>query len=319
MSRWRRLDPLAPFAGVVAVYLLYRQIYDWTKIGLIDPPVPSAAWRSSLEAPAAVADLGGRLVWGIATLALVLAFAATLWVCVAAIFRSTAGRLRTTMLIAALGTAGLGVAAGLADNPLTLPRVAETLDQAYDRIGLVDGSFLLRLSNGLGMAAAMLLTFAASSTLFGGGGRTGGDRTGRTEELRSRTLTLRRVLITGAAVLIAGSATGAAMHRLPVPYLESPWSGAFETLAQWTAVAAGSLWTLFLIGIYLPTAAILRHRLDAEAFHALPEADEASRREWIAEHGFDLSPSQQLKRLVVALGPLLSSLPLAAFFEILGG
>ena len=310
MLPWNRLAPLAPFAGLVAVYALYRQVYDWTQLGAFDPAVPAEAWRTSLDAAAAVADLGARLIWGLAALLLLVAFAATAWTCFAAIATATAGRLRAALTLAAGVAAAAGLYAGLAGNPLTLPRVEDELTTGFLRMGLADGPFLLGLFNGLGMGAAMLLTIAASTIL------TGADADA--PALRRRARALQRVLFGGAAVLIAGSTTGAAMHRLPVAYLEAPWSQAFESLAQWTAVATGSLWTLFLIGIYLPAAAILRRRLAARAARVLPEAGEDERRAWIADHGFDLSPSQQLRRVVATLGPLLSSFPLAAFFELIG-
>ena len=317
---WNRLAPVTPFAGIAVVYVLYRQIYTWTQIGAVDPALPAEAWRGSLDTTGAVADLGARLVWGVAALALILAFAVTVGMCLGAIARSTEGGLRIGLVVASVTAAAVGVWAGLAGNPLTLPKIADELDTGFAKMGLDGGPFLLHLFNGLGMAAAMLLTFAASALLIRDreGAREGSAlREGRA--LREQAIGLRRVLFAGAAVLIAGSTTGAAMHRLPIAYLEPPWSQAFEALAQWTAVATGTLWTLFLIAIYVPAAAILRSRLAQRAEEALPDSGETERRAWIAEHGLDLSPSQQLKRLVVTLGPLLSSLPLAAFFELIGG
>ena len=73
-------------------------------------------------------------------------------------------------------------------------------------------------------------------------------------------------------------------------------------------VAIGTLWTLFLLAIYLPAAMILRGRSGEEADRALLEAGEKERHRSFAEHGFDLSPVQRLKRLFGVFGPVLSGL-----------
>lgn len=78
MYPWKRLVPWAPFAGLVALYVLYRQIYDRAGIDDVDLTVPAEAWRSLPGPQAAVADLGARLTWGIAVLAFSLAFLAAL-------------------------------------------------------------------------------------------------------------------------------------------------------------------------------------------------------------------------------------------------
>lgn len=214
---------------------------------------------------------------------------------------------------ALVGTAA-GIVLGLAGNPLTLPQLVLALVEGFRRMGLDDGRFLLFFLNGLAIAVVMLLAFAASATLVRPSPRDTGTTT-----LKQQAHRLRHVLYSGAAVLIAGTAQAAAMHRLPVAYLAEPWSMALESAAQLTAGATGALWSLFLAAIYLTAALILRVRFTEEAEKVLPGAGEKERKQWLAEHGLDLSPVQQLKRVIAVLGPVLSSLPLTGLFEMLAG
>lgn len=309
---WRRWIPLAPFGGLVAVHVLYRRLYALTGVGAVELEVPATGWRALPGPEAAVADMGARLTWGFAALAFVVAFVAALVVCLHVIWRASAGTTRITLMGLSLLGGAAGIVTGLAGNPLTLPKVADDLIAGFTKMGIADGAFLLHLFNGLAMASAALLTFAAASTLVLARGR-------ETDApmLQRQARRLRHVLYAGAAVLIAGSTTTATMHRLPIAYLNEPWSRAFETFSQVSAIAAGTLWSFFLVAIYLPSALILRSRFAHLAQAALPRANDRERRQWITDHGLDLSPAQQLKRLVAVLGPVLSSLPLAGLFELL--
>lgn len=314
MLRWERFAPLAPFGGVVALYLLYREIYDRVGIDGVKLRVPEGAWRSLPGPEAVIADLGARLLWGTTLLAFILAFLATLAVCLRVIWNASSGGVRAVLLGGAVVGAGAGIGAGLVGNPLTLPAVEDLLVRGLGRMGLDDGGFLLLLSNGLAMAAAVLLTFAAAAILV----EPPPDKDGPAQ-LADKARRLRRVLYSGAVVLIAGSVQAAAMHRLPVANLEAPWSSALGSAAQLTAIATGGLWSLFLLAIYVPTALILRVRFRGKAEAALPTGGASERRQWLAAHDLDVSPVEQLKQLLATLGPLLSSLPLAGLFELLAG
>lgn len=314
MHRWKHWAPWSPVAGLVVLYVLYRQIYDRAGIDDVPLDVPAEAWRSLPGPEAAVADLAARLTWGIAVLAFCLAFLAALVMCLLVTWKASPLRRRVFVVVGAVLVSSLGIVAGLMGNPLTLPELADVLEEGFRRMGLADGSFLLHFFNGLAMSVALLLTFAASATLLD---PASGNRD--TEHLKRQARRLRHVLYAGAAVLIAGSAQAAAMHRLPVAYLNEPWAHALEAAAQTAALATGTLWTLFLAAVYLPAATILRERFVREAREALPEAGDAEHKKWLADHGLDLSPAQQLKRVVAVLGPLLTSLPLAGLFDLLAG
>lgn len=314
MPSWNRLTPLVPFAGLVALYVLYRQIYDRAGIDAVELTVPPAAWQELPGPEAAVADLGARLTWGIAVLAFSFAFLAALVICLRVLWNASPAKIQVPLVVGALAASSLGIVAGLMGNPLTLPELADVLVDGFGHMGLQDGRFLLYFFNGLAMTVALLLTFAASATLLD---MESGLRD--TEHLKRQARRLRHILYVGAAVLIAGSAQASSMHRLPVAYLTEPWSQALETAAQMAAVATGTLWTLFLVAIYLPAAMVLRERFMEEAEEALPEAGDKERKQWLAEHGLDLSPVQQLKRLAAVLSPLLTSLPMAGLFELLAG
>ncbi len=309
---WKRWIPLAPVGGLVAVHVLYRRLYELTGIGSVPLEVPPAGWRALPGPEAAVADMGARLTWGFAALTFLLAFVVALALCLYVASRAATGTTRIVLLSLALVGAAAGIYTGLAGNPLTLPQVADDLAVGFTKMSIAKGERLLHLFNGIAMAAAALITVAAASTLVQ---PTEPDAT----TLRLQARRLRHVLYAGTAVLIAGSTTAATMHRLPIAYLNEPWSRAFETFSQISAIAAGTLWTFFLVAIYLPPAMILRSRFNNLAEDALPRASEQERRQWISDHGLDLSPAQQLKSLVAVLGPVLSSLPLAGFFEFLSG
>ena len=310
--RWDRdrVLPLAPFATVVALCVLYRQIYAIAAIDAIELPLPREAWVAT-DFAAKVADLGARITWGIAVLAYSVALVAAFGVCIHILLEVSNPTARRLFLVGALVAASLGVRIGLQGNPLTLPQLVDALEEAFLRTSLEEGPFLLHLFNGLAIGTVVMLTFGATAILV--------ERSRSVNDLKRLARRLRHILYAGAAVLIAGSAQTVAMHRLPVAHLVEPWSAGLESLAQLAAVAAGTLWTLFLAALYLPSSFILRARSERASEEALPEGHDHERLRWLSDHGLDLSPLQQVKHVGVVLAPLLTSLPLTGLFELLSG
>ena len=189
-----------------------------------------------------------------------------------------------------------------------------------------------RLWQGLSLAANVLLGFTAAAVLmvclgccsllvgtYGGPapssrGTPGGSNNGSqvAKLLAERQKLLRLLLYTCALLLIAGVFEIYALHSWPtIYYVLKRDQDAIRTIAASFAAGSGVFFTLYLAGIFLPTAVILRVR----SHGLVPSSVEGSeqRKEWLKGAGVDetdlyATPTQYLWQGLAVLAPMLIGL-----------
>lgn len=314
-----RLVPahLSPLVAVVGVLVLSFWFNKATAVDAIDLAVAELGWSSWEPDPASsTKDLLARLTWGATALVYTVAWLASLSVLLGVVRESLADRserLRSLAFGLALLLSAAVLVVGPRGNPLTVPAVRPMLEEAFLRMDIDVGSYLLHLFMGFGLSAAALLVVAASATLaFPASGKQG------VEHLRDQTLRLRRVLYAGAAVLVTAVIQTGAMHRLPLP-LVAPENGEIvQQISQGLSATMGTLWSLVLLAIYLPAAKILRDRALELARHATGVRLRSKQEAWLEEQGMETSLRQQVAHVTAVLSPFLTGGPLMAALNLLG-
>ena len=306
---------LAPAIGGVLVFAGYRLIYDALAINGLRLGIGDWIWTDRRDG-ATPADLLARLSWGMTALLLLIVWAvAVVWMLVsihqALRTRHTAAR-RGWLAVATVLAAGVMIRVGTGD-PLTLPPVLPALETAFDRLGLAGGLEILSLWNGMGAAAALLLVFGLCTNLAA---RPAEDAA-PADHLKDQQRRARHLLYAGAAVLVTSVIQTAALHRLPLAFLDAAGQESMLRLAKGVASAQGGLWTLLLLGIFLPSAYVLHRQALHLARDLAPGADPQS---WLAEQGLATSIRQQLGSLSAMLSPFLAGgLPVLDLLKGLGG
>jgi len=242
----------------------------------------AAVIASFLVAVICLSDLGGRrgVVYGIAILTIAVA------------------------LVGIIGTLGIDIMTepGLTDQlrGLTLRQMPEKLavsmDKLFDRVTYVSFALLL-------CAASATLTWredvAPPATL----------------KLKRRLEGLQWLLYVGTAALVLRVLENYMFYRWPAVWLSPDMGKAVDRTALAVSTAYGAFYTAILLGLYVPTALVMRLRatwLANRATAGTPENPEA----WIARMQLAASPFQQLSHLFLTLAPLLAGGPLAKLIDI---
>jgi hypothetical protein len=92
----------------------------------------------------------------------------------------------------------------------------------------------------------------------------------------------------------------------------------WNELVQGLSASTGAVWTFILLGIYLPTLAVLHIRARALAFEAVDEKTPEKIEQWLANHGLDFHLSQSLAQTGALLSPFLIGGPASQLLGILG-
>jgi len=145
-----------------------------------------------------------------------------------------------------------------------------------------------RLAEALSLTGTLSLAVAACAILWQRDPNSAQD----TESLKRRMNLLKPVLYVGAVTLVLAVLRLSATHSWALSYLpsENELGKAFNSLTTGIVGTLGTTYTLFIAGVYLPTALILRSRLK-EVDPALPDTTG-----WM----------QLLTRVMALIGPLLA-------------
>jgi hypothetical protein len=136
--------------------------------------------------------------------------------------------------------------------------------------------------------------------------------------LRNQTRYINAALFAGAIMLVAGVVHAGAIHRLPVVLLAESDRSDWNELVEGLSASTGAVWTFILVGIYLPTLAVLHIRARALAFEAVDEKTPEKIEQWLANHGLDFHLSQSLAQTGALLSPFLIGGPASQLLGILG-
>lgn len=156
-----------------------------------------------------------------------------------------------------------------------------------------------RLADALSLMGTLSLAVAACATLWQ---HDANDE--NQDELIRRVSVLRPVLYVSAATLAIAVLRFSATLGWAESYLppDSEIGKSVANLVKGIIAAMGTVYTLFVAGLYLPAALLLRARVRKMATHEKPTDPDG----WLKTHGLTLSFPQYLPRVLALLGPLLA-------------
>lgn len=293
-SRWLRWLPLVI---VAAEALFIGLIFNVTQFG----PFPRAKaflalpWLIGQEASAAeyITQLRAKVMWQVSCFALCSIYVAVV-VTIACVIRKCvpAGRLAAWALV---GGALLIVVAVITAVYVRSGQggyfAAEIVLQKIDHGAAVRR--FIDTFNILVLGASPFLLAIGAVAVLQVEPCLPGESTRRLEE---RMHELNTLLYFGAGLLVAGVLEVWAFYSWPAAYLPATEAEEFFKLGSTMSSAAGALYSLLLISIYLPAAFVLRRNLPAA-----PSTSEGGAVEWLAP----------LARFTAMIAPLLAGLPLA--------
>ena len=321
-SNWPCVLPVAGLGLVLGITSFFNQRIDLA--GLV------VKGHGSWQIAEATADLGRvadqlkfRLGFGLSSIVMVLVSLAAIGLAVAAILsslRSLRSRERRWIGVGAAAVVGLTAVAryqGLGGDWLVgEPRVYKCLRQATLRdAGLaanIDANDYVWL---LAYLAFALLLCAASSALALRDGRQPPAESAR-ELVANRTRLARYLLYAGAAVLSVGVVQMHTFYAWPSAWLGEEGESVHQ-MARAISTANGAFFTLLLLSLYLPAAAVLRARSDIVSRQLPAELPDEERSKWFAQVGLDTSPIKEMTRIIALLAPLLAGGPLGTVLDLL--
>ena len=258
-DRLRRYSAaLAPGASLVLLYLLYMAIKRITRVeeGSASSFVLTEFNADTVEKQSA--DLLARLNLGVSAVVYVVAWAACVFVMFHTICRVNMKRTeaRFHAPIAGLVMLGIGILLGIG-NPLTITPLRDLLVHSLDWMLLAHGQQWLELANAMGISVALLFVGAAAVTLSAPVLESTSPAAG-VADIALRIRMIDRSLYAGAVVLVAAVLHASILHGLPRLYLPQADEKSLNDLASGITFAQGTLWTLTLLAIYVPTAGLLR-------------------------------------------------------------
>jgi len=156
----------------------------------------------------------------------------------------------------------------------------------------------------------LLLVSAASMTVVSSAAT---ERNART--LKDRLDQLRWLLYVGATALVLRAVEMYTLYRWPGVWLSPEAGRTVDRMALAVSIAHGAVFSAILLGLYLPTALILRLRSTWLATESTAGTTESSGA-WLAKMGLELSPIQEIVRLFVTVAPLLAGGSVAKLIDV---
>jgi len=310
---------LSPAIGVVIVYCVYRiyfvnaHIDSFAGVAPV-PEIPPGA--ASLED--GVARFSELLSWSVTGTAFMLAFtgcgAVLLYVLRDAFKRLAAPtklRLGVSLLVAVIAVSWVS----LGDNPFAVDDLNPLLGSALERLNIAFGQAFFDAFTPMMLATTALMVGCAVAVLLI---RPSGEaNVGQTLKFQFHRMHV--ILFTGAILLVVGIVHANAVHNLPNALLETSYAEAWKKLTVGLSTSAGAIWTLILIGLYLPGIAALRLRAHAVADRAVAREESESIAEWLADHGLTFQFPQRLAQLAALVSPFVIGGPASPLLGLLGG
>jgi hypothetical protein len=136
------------------------------------------------------------------------------------------------------------------------------------------------------------------------------------DDFRATYQYLLRVLILGAAFLVAITALSELYYALPSYLLEAKAAKTYLSVVTKWSNYFGLFNSLLIASICLPTFVIFRHRLRTQLTENNLSATEKEKQDWLIQHGFKLTVPKVLSVGFAIASPFLSSGPLAALLRI---
>lgn len=290
---------------------------------------------------AQIADRGPKvsahLFWGLSCLALVLILASAFGVAQQIVRRSWAdgdaiGRRTILYVFFSIVVAGaiMLVVQAVGGGPgafSEIPKsIVEMMTTEGTRVNVVGVTTALAIAAVIAVGALLL---ASSTTLL----PIRPEGLSPMEQLAVAIRRLQRLFYLGAAACVAGVFEVFALFRWPVAFVEDYIEGtesielargALINLAMTYSFAAGTLFTLILVALYMPAAVKLRWRArdlaiqecrKAKGGDKPPIATARDVERWLKRHGLHLTWAQLSNQVMAAVGPFLAGGPIAAMLN----
>lgn len=261
-------------------------------------------------------ELAARLRWAGTTIMSVAVSLAAGAVLVFLIYRSL-GCTRRLGLTLALGVACAAVVFAVfassnnTDLLFLVVRVLEPSVGTFVHVRWVAGVMI-----GLPLAVGVLVATAMHSCLVSR------NRVTRLPDVRVHIDRLQLTLYIGAAVLIVAILNAGSLFRWPIAFVQSgdahkPFAEMLEAIASAYTTTYGSFYSLLLAALFIPAAAILRHRAISVARREGATSPAHVERVLEGER-IGLSWSRRTANLLAILGPLIASNPLGGVEHLFG-
>ena len=309
-----------PVVGGAVAYGVYRLFYIQAKIYNVDVDLLVVDRIEQLDTLATLDPVLGRLSWGVTGTAFVLSFIGAVIVLGGLLLEDLQARSRASRRGILLMTVVVVIAVGwssLWDNPFTVKSLNPVLLRTFEVFEMGQAGLLLAIFTPMILAVTFLLMLAAWASLART--RTAGEKPEM--HLRNQMRHLNTALFVGATILVAGIVWAIAMHRLPSALLDDIGAETLDELIHGLSTSMGAIWSLILVGIYLPSIWLVRARVRQLALDSLGENGKTPKQvsEWLAENGLSAQLSQRFAQLAALLGPLIIGGPAAPLLQLLTG
>jgi hypothetical protein len=204
---------------------------------------------------------------------------------------------------------------GAGDNPFAVDTLNPFIISTLELSNLQMGVHLFNAFTPMMLAVTVLMAVSSISILM----LDAGSDASSAKTLRRQLRYMNTVLFTGAILLVVGVVHANSVHHLPDVFLSESDLEAWSTLITSLSASNGAVWTLILIGFYLPSVAVLRLRAHAVAKAAVTENKAKTTSEWFESHGLTVQFPQRLAQFTALISPFLVGGPASPLLGLLGG
>lgn len=301
------------------VFGIYRMHYIAANIYNVDVGVTAkdlcVDWEDSLST---LQPVLGQLNWSVTGIFFVMAFFGAVVmlgrIILIALRQRTARKLYGLLAIIVVTVVTVG-GSSLGDNPFAVKGFNSVLERTFKLLDMPHAEILLNVFTSIILVVVILLMVAAWSALVFN------PANGVTEEthLKDKFRHLNTALFVGATMLVAGIVHASAMHRLPGVLIDKAGAENWDQLVQGMSASTGAVWTLILLGIYVPSLLVLQTRARHLALSSVEEKTPQKIDEWLLKNGLTSQLSQKLAQVLALLSPLIIGGPAAPFLQLVTG
>lgn len=315
--RLRLAANFAPAIGVAVTYAVYRFYFIHAHINGFGArtTLPDLSQKTGLEAD--VDKLAGFLSWGVTGAVFMLVFAggvAVLLTILKATLTESPDKPVVPFIVGLFVALSGVVLLGAGDNPFAVDTLNPFIVSTLELSNLQMGVHLLNAFTPMMLAVTVLMVFSSISTLMLSDSEASSAKT-----LRRQLQYMNTVLFTGAILLVVGVVHANSVHHLPDAFLSESDLEVWKTLITSLSASTGAVWTLILIGFYLPSVAVLRLRAQAVAKKAVTNNKAGTTSEWFESHGLTVQFPQRLAQFAALISPFLVGGPASPLLGLLGG
>lgn len=204
--------------------------------------------------------------------------------------------------------------ASFGDSPFAVDSLNPLILSSLGQLDLRMGVLLFNAFTPMMLAITALMVFCSIATLM----LQADNDASAGKLLRVQFQYMNVILFGGAIVLVSGIVHANAVHHLPDVFLSESDLEAWRKLVANLSTSAGAIWTLILIGLYLPAIAMLRLRAHAVANRVVDREEFESTNHWLTSHGLTFQLPQRLAQFGALISPFVVGGPASPLLGLLG-